>query len=120
MDLIFQMVRAKVPLTKENASDHKRLVAKAFHDFLLWQYKDAAQEKINAQCKVNAFKGANAAAEREYRESNEIGFGGRLPLPYSEAQIKLQEGEAARAEENVYALKIMLDYYVETLINKTV
>ena len=100
--------------TLKDPTDNKE-VAKAIFNFFLWQYDQALIEEINTRCEANAFKAANEAAEREYKESQEMGWGPELP--YSEATIKLKEEEVVRAQKSLAEARAFLNFIRDRFVD---
>jgi hypothetical protein len=99
------------------ATDNKE-VAKTILDFFIYQHTQAFQEEINTRCELNACKAANTAAEREYKESQELGFGARLP--YDAYNIEQKEKELERAQRDLVEAKALLDFIRDRFVEKFV
>jgi hypothetical protein len=112
MRVIFQTVQ--VEATPENPNK----LAKTIYDMLRWQYQMALRLEVDERCKLNGFKAANEAAEREYKESQEMGFGAKLP--YTEQVIKMQAERAAEALENLNGHRQLLDFFVLHFIDEAI
>jgi len=90
--------------------------AQAVFDIFFYEYTQAFQEEVNARCNVEACKSANEAAEREYKESNELGFGARLP--YQTIDIEIKEREAKAASFRLKEAKAVMDFVRDTFLKE--
>lgn len=109
--MIFHTVRGDL-----KSADPKD-VATAIFDFFQWQYNQAREEHVNLNCELNAFRAANTAAEREYRDSGDLGW---ARLPYTEAQIKLKEEQVKTAHHSLNEARLFLNFIRDRFVERFV
>lgn len=103
MNITFLNCVAELPDTTN------KQVVKVMHQFFQYQVEIAVMDERNRRCEYNAQVAANAAAESEFKESNDVGWSN---LPYNSTQIENAKQHAEIAKENLIGHKAILNYFM--------
>jgi hypothetical protein len=96
----------------------KKEVAKSILDFFIFQYQRALERYINCKGVAEGNIFANKMAQDAYHQSDDIGWGPKLP--YSERDIELNKKEEEKAKKDLDETKALLNFIKTRFVEKFV
>jgi hypothetical protein len=93
-------------------------MAKTLVDLVVWQAKQAAIDEIHARAHVDAIDAAMMAANVAYQNSEELGFGPRLP--HTEYEIKVARQQLEDAKLNAKQHNALVSFVTGKIVEKFV
>jgi hypothetical protein len=93
-----------------------RDIAKAMLKFWLYQAEQARQQHAATSIKVDHAKQANKEAERQYKDSDDLGFG--PILPFSQSEIDQLTNRVPPLKKNLDEANAMAGYFINFITDK--